>query len=600
MVNSYYDLALVNSQPISGAYLNRDIVYLQAALNLLEDFCSESHSYMHSREMAIDGGIVGRMYSVALSESSWWGGTVKTVRDRVDYLRNKLGVAAFNWRYTPTGDDLLHARSRCGIDARQLLEILQAIGRPINLSLGGTATGLGLKRKYSSKSTDGSIDYLDTDLGECHQGTHQRITELEPEIYQHFFIYDSGTYGPSEVVIEDSSTLTEDDSTSTILFYNGSFNCSGNATALGFKGNYAVYGNVSSHTYEGLTDGICYCFPGCGCGYHRWYMNKSDDCSFSDEMDSDIYVGTGIEVNVGTVMIDKGYSSGTTTLDWVELEGHGQWFTITGSDVTSGWGQAGHREYWEYINEQGSGGVFGDPPEGFMRIGHTGWHIEDGTLVVPAEGNVHGDCNIISVCSIEDWEVGFYPAYKDSNVLDTYDEGIDEILEPYDGEVQGHDLTPEVWTVVSSDSKPTNESEFFGGTPGTAGRYVWLIPPYVSALDILNMQIEEQVEWVTTKVESVPTKALSEVSGNDLTASPETIGQYVKFASASYNPADYIYDCDEYLQAYAWAGVQRSANSSKTVSGEFTAALSFEAGGDWLFWANCYIPSGWYNSLKKT
>lgn len=53
--------------------------------------------------------------------------------DRVDQLREILGAPAFPWKYAPT---IAHFDSgtlaQCGVDARGWLEMLQAIGRPID------------------------------------------------------------------------------------------------------------------------------------------------------------------------------------------------------------------------------------------------------------------------------------------------------------------------------------------------------------------------------------------------------------------------------------------------------------------------------------
>jgi len=56
------------------------------------------------------------------------------IRDRVDMLRGMLGAPDFPWEYTPNKEDFDNAHPRCGIDARGLLEMLEAIGREYDIS----------------------------------------------------------------------------------------------------------------------------------------------------------------------------------------------------------------------------------------------------------------------------------------------------------------------------------------------------------------------------------------------------------------------------------------------------------------------------------
>lgn len=64
-----------------------------------------------------------RLRNIAVTDSSYH------MRERIDYLRALNGVRQFQWVYTPSLLDFTNDANNCVIDMRQLLEMLQAIGR---------------------------------------------------------------------------------------------------------------------------------------------------------------------------------------------------------------------------------------------------------------------------------------------------------------------------------------------------------------------------------------------------------------------------------------------------------------------------------------
>lgn len=151
---THYDLTLLRTEHINNANMLFDLNGVVSRLNNLERFLGQPTLQMDSESPG---------HFVVM------GNSVSTMRDRVDYLRSLLGAQPFPWRHTPNRSSFNAPPSddRCEIDARQMIELLQAIGRE---STGGGAYTV-VSYLYRWNRGDAQATYMRNDDAEFSLGS---------------------------------------------------------------------------------------------------------------------------------------------------------------------------------------------------------------------------------------------------------------------------------------------------------------------------------------------------------------------------------------------------------------------------------------------
>lgn len=133
---SYYLLKALYEQPLIRKYWAKSLNTIMARINSVENFLNQSKSSWYGEDKTT-GVYYGKpeLSSFPHMRITWKDAPSRSyLRDRIDMLRQIGGAPAFPWVYTPSKDDYENATHHCGIDTRQLLELLQAIGRIISSS----------------------------------------------------------------------------------------------------------------------------------------------------------------------------------------------------------------------------------------------------------------------------------------------------------------------------------------------------------------------------------------------------------------------------------------------------------------------------------
>jgi len=155
---SYYLLKALKEQPLVRENWAVSLNTIMGRVNAVEDLLNQPKSSWYGTDP-----VTGVSYGKP-ELSSWphmritWSGADSRVylRDRIDFLRSYGGAPEFPWEYVPSKQDYNDANYKCGIDTRQLLELLQAIGR---------VTGGSSKKTYYvgiSGVFDSSGSHVDT------------------------------------------------------------------------------------------------------------------------------------------------------------------------------------------------------------------------------------------------------------------------------------------------------------------------------------------------------------------------------------------------------------------------------------------------------
>lgn len=128
---SYYLLQSLREQPRVRTNWAVDLELIMQRINAIETFLGQPLSSWYGTDP-----VTNTFYGVpavsmfAHPRIVTPGGPYQWyLRDRIDQLRAIGNVAPFPWRYTPSLAEYINKSRKCGLDTRQLLEMLQAIGR---------------------------------------------------------------------------------------------------------------------------------------------------------------------------------------------------------------------------------------------------------------------------------------------------------------------------------------------------------------------------------------------------------------------------------------------------------------------------------------
>lgn len=128
---SNYDLHALLIEIIAKNFLGKTLMLIMSRINDVEDALSQPKSTWYGTDPS-----TGTYYGSPVQSNfphmriTYTGSaTLLYLRDRIDELRTICGIAAFPWVYTPAYSDYTSNSWKACIDTRQLLEMLQAIGR---------------------------------------------------------------------------------------------------------------------------------------------------------------------------------------------------------------------------------------------------------------------------------------------------------------------------------------------------------------------------------------------------------------------------------------------------------------------------------------
>lgn len=131
-MSSHYDLQGLRTGNRVRTDIGATLDLIMSRLNALESYAGQPLSSWYKTD-PVTGTFYGSPQIAAWPHLriDYSGAPYRVyVRDRVDQLRQIIGAPVFPWMYTPGKSDFDdEPHSRCGVDARGWLEMLQAIGR---------------------------------------------------------------------------------------------------------------------------------------------------------------------------------------------------------------------------------------------------------------------------------------------------------------------------------------------------------------------------------------------------------------------------------------------------------------------------------------
>lgn len=128
---SYYNLRALRDQPRIRENWAESLILILQRISVIERILGQPVSQWYGTDP-----VTGTYYGPP-AESNFAHDRITTegapdqwyLRDRIDQLREIGGAPPFPWRYTPSLEEYTNKSRKVGLDARQLLEMLQAIGR---------------------------------------------------------------------------------------------------------------------------------------------------------------------------------------------------------------------------------------------------------------------------------------------------------------------------------------------------------------------------------------------------------------------------------------------------------------------------------------
>lgn len=563
---SHYLLRALRQQPLKREYWAHSLSIIMKRLNDLERAYNLPLSdwYQKDNSTGTEYGDpeVSRFPHMRII---WSGSPEKSyLRDRIDLLRAHIGVPAFEWTYTPSKEDYENATNKCGIDARQLLEILQAIGRFVGSSGSYYATlliynetdGNGYNTKYG-------LGYRDSMLCDRSVQKAKAKTVTKSKSSYDRLINKSHTLGSQEYQLVESGTWDA----AAGVFQSGS---------PGSMSLYKVYGVVDINKVDGEIEEI---------------VSNSE--------------GTMIQEVIHVLDTNSPYGGSSTpiadSMDWVEKEGINNilFFGGTGGTVvTGGAGEATIKD-----TKRGTIRINGTNAESYVEL-----ISSNNNLSIDRVGFVINEPDPIRHTVISG---GFVTAYE-------YEDKTEYINTRPEWDSKSEVVTRAgTYYLKTSDQMPQTIQEAYSigedlDEVSQHKRYIWCISStnYSDDLENLTVGFEDRLNHLGDEIDYIfvepnhrsnypyplNTKFLYGTDGHDNDPYCDYVNSdsYQEWLDSRTHGSFTLFHSGDWWQHNIWASIGIDNAYGRN---DFFARPYISSGTQLLVWLRPYIPTGWYQSL---